>query len=65
MFELHLLESGISGNNNDEPALELDSFELHLLESGISGEVRENVELLGFHVWTPLTGIWYFGLRYR
>ncbi len=37
LFELHLLESGISGKSltTTEPPVAL--FELHLLESGISG----------------------------
>ena len=37
LFELHLLESGISGNDQDVEPEMIISFELHLLESGISG----------------------------
>ena len=38
MFELHLLESGISGRDVAERDPVIFSFELHLLESGISGK---------------------------
>ena len=37
MFELHLLESGISGYWHTWNVQETLAFELHLLESGISG----------------------------
>jgi len=42
LFELHLLESGISGNNlTFLTHTRNNTFELHLLESGISGRVLE------------------------
>ena len=82
MFELHLLESGISGPNGRVEVLSYQGlnstywnlvfqarrthslvkylqFELHLLESGISG-TRARSFRRHKHVWTPLTGIWYF-----
>ena len=37
------------------------SFELHLLESGISGFLYSSSRKRLSLVWTPLTGIWYFG----
>ena len=37
MFELHLLESGISGVGDGNVTARSRAFELHLLESGISG----------------------------
>mgnify|MGYP001437975214 FL=1 len=39
MFELHLLESGISGIHRVNHLSLVLSFELHLLESGISGSI--------------------------
>ena len=41
-FELHLLESGISGDDCFFRGIVDLVFELHLLESGISGEVMLN-----------------------
>ena len=64
MFELHLLESGISGVSLFNPTKSRELFELHLLESGISG-IR-NLDVIRVYdgvVWTPLTGIWYFGAK--
>jgi len=40
MFELHLLESGISGGVLSEVSTADPEFELHLLESGISGGLQ-------------------------
>ena len=64
-FELHLLESGISGGRG--PLSEARShagFELHLLESGISGRTMTHFFRSSSLVWTPLTGIWYFGSKH-
>jgi len=58
-FELHLLESGISGLSCHVALEVVSPFELHLLESGISGHTF--FYLLRYNsVWTPLAGIWYF-----
>jgi len=39
-FELHLLESGISGDKSSVASNLFAVFELHLLESGISGNLK-------------------------